>query len=268
MQRVPPFRGKLRVGAWLLRTEKNTRDVCVTDAQGNQFVMPDLREPMAQHVLWNGVYEPDGLQVLRAQLGPAACFVDVGANIGLFTVTAARMRRGGRVFAIEASPTLFAYLNMNIARNDLDNVTTWNAAASDRAGTARFYDAPPEKFGMGSLAPQFHQAGFDVETKTLDEMLGAEAACARVVKIDVEGFEAAVLCGATNLLEQSPLLVFEFCDWAEERAGVSCGAAQRELVARGYEIWRMGDWRHNAAPLSEIITRGSEMLVARRRRTK
>lgn len=269
-QRLPAFPGKLRFGRQLLRGELTARNVIVRDAHGNRFVMPDLREPMAQHVLWNGVYEKDVLTMMRTHLAPAEYFVDVGANIGLFTVTVAQhLRRTGHVFAIEASPRLNHYLRANLALNTLDNVTVFDLAVADCAAeSVAFYDAPPEKFGMGSLAPQFYAQPTFVPTRTLDDLLDPEtAARVRVIKIDVEGFEEAVLRGSARLLQQtpSPLVVFEFLDWAEARAGNhSPGAAQNFLRALNYDIWRLDDWQRGVGPLTTVLTAGAAMLVAQR----
>lgn len=270
-QRFPALPGKLRAGRWLLRGELRTRDVIVTDSFGNRFVMPDLREPMAQHVLWNGKYEAEVLEVISAQLTPGDCFVDVGANIGLFTVAVARgMGNAGRVLAIEASPLMQTYLRANISLNELENVSVYEVAASDHAaGDVAFYDAPLEKFGMGSLAPQFQGNATLIPTQTLDALLDkAVAARVGVIKIDVEGFEAAVLRGATRLLTQPkpPLVLFEFMDWAEGRAGAEgIGAAQRVLRELEYAIWKLKEWRRGGPALKTELTRGGEMLVAARR---
>lgn len=262
--RVP---GKTRGGQWLLRAHLNARDVIVSDGNGNHFVFPSLAEPMALHLLVGGSYEPDVLAAARAQLDADSCVVDVGANIGLFTVAVARYVPRGRVMAIEAAPALLPYLRANVARNQLDNVVVHGVAASGQAhGMVPFYNAPLEQFGMGSLAPQFHAAPVSVPTAALDALLAPEEfARVRVLKIDVEGFEAAVLRGAQNLLTQPkpPLVLFEFADWAEARAeGV--GAAQRVLRDWGYLIWELRAWLQGKPPRRSIRTEGYAMLIAQR----
>jgi hypothetical protein len=139
-----------------------------------------------------------------------------------------------------------------------------HAAAHERDGSADFYEAPPEKFGMGSLAPQFHTRPVTVPTRRLDSLAG-ELGLARVdaLKIDVEGLEASVLRGAEQLLRAfRPPVVFEFCDWAEERVSKR-GDAQRVLLDLGYCIWDIGTLRRGGPPLSMPQTTGGGTLVAR-----
>ncbi len=263
------FPGKMRAARFLLGDTLNARDVSLRDCDENSFGLPHLSEPMALHLVTDGVYEADTRAVILERLTEDALFVDVGANIGLFTIPAARKTRKGGVIAVEASPRMFMYLERNVARNGLTNVQLCNVAASDRAGEqARFYDAPLEKFGMGSLAPQFAGNFTRVPTATLDNVLTADQfARVRVLKMDVEGFEAAVLRGATKLLTQKnpPLVLFEFMDWAESRAGAEgIGSAQKVLCALDFQIWRLDDWRRGKPALETILTQGGEMLVAER----
>ena len=77
-------------------------------------------------------------------------------------------------------------------------------------------------------------------TQTLDHLLGGRMnERVDMIKVDVEGFEAAVFQGAEKILtgNKTPIVVFEFCDWAEARVpGAQIGAAQRALKEWGYRI--------------------------------
>ena len=109
-----------------------------------------------------------------------------------------------------------------------------------------FYPAPVDHFGMGSRAPQFNATPITVPSVTLDSLVKKlNLASVDLIKIDVEGFELDVLKGAMELLssEKPPLIVFEFCDWAEARMSTDdIGAAQRFLLDRGFQIWRASDY--------------------------
>ena len=140
-------------------------------------------------------------------------------------------------------------------------------AASDRDGEiVDFYEAPPSHFGMGSLGPQFGTEPVSVAARSLDRILAEESiACVDILKVDVEGFEAAVFRGAQQLLNGSspPLVVFEFCDWAEARSGEPIGTAQRVLTAFGYRIYRCRDFLSRVQrPAPCVITSGFVTLVA------
>ena len=107
-----------------------------------------------------------------------------------------------------------------------------------------------------------------VETRTLDEILESnKVQRVAVVKVDVEGHEAAVFRGAQKLLLSSPApaIVFEFCDWAEARfAGGYPGEAQEFLMRLGYRIHRLAAPGKLGRPLDVPLTAGSAMLVAER----
>jgi FkbM family methyltransferase len=269
LRRLPDVRGKHRVARRLLRNSLDAQDVLLNDCEGNSFLLPHLAEPMAFELLTCGVYEAQTRAAILERMETDSVFVDVGANIGLFTVPAARKARAGRVIAVEASPLIVSYLQENVRRNRLSNVHIHALAAWDRSGeSVRFYPAPPDKFGMGSLGPQFGASEQVVETIALDNLVGmADSARVRVLKIDVEGFEARVLDGARQLLTRTnaPLVLLEFWEWAEDRANVGgVGTAQQLLRELGYRIWRLEDWRKKKPPLAHPLTRGGAMLVAER----
>jgi FkbM family methyltransferase len=229
-----------------------------------------LRDPIGFHLAISGSYERTAVDFVLKQLAPGMTFVDVGANIGVFTISAARrVDPLGTVVAIEASPSIFSYLVRNVRLNDLGNVRLIRCAALDRnEPNVPFYEAPVSHFGMGALAPQFGSRPIAVPARTLDDILADEGIRrVGVLKVDVEGYEAAVFRGAEHLLTgtSAPIVVFEFCDWAEARVpGGQVGDAQRVLRDAGYRIWRLKDFtkRRRPQPLEKLLTEGYEMLVA------
>jgi len=259
----PGVRGKGRLARGLLGRFLDRADVELRSRSGDVFLVPQLREPVAFELLIHGDYEPQTRRFILSHLPPGGTFVDVGANVGVFTVPAARqVGPTGRVLAVEASPRVFRYLEHNLRQNAVGNVAARACAAHDHdAESVAFWDAPADHFGMGSLAPQFHADPGGVPSRTLDGLL-AEVGWDRVdlMKVDVEGFEAQVFRGGRELLTgpRPPVVLFEFCDWAEARAG-KLGAAQEVLREYGYRLYRL------AGPAVDgVLTSGFEMLVARR----
>jgi FkbM family methyltransferase len=237
-------------------------------------LLPSLTEPIGFHLLTDGVYEPETLTFMLHYLPPGSTFVDVGANIGVFTLSAGRaVGEAGCVLAIEPSSRVFPYLLHNVNVNGLTNVFLYEGAVfTHDVSQLPFYEAPLEHFGMGALAPQFFVDPIFVTARSLDSLL-AEKAIEHVdlLKIDVEGFEAAVFRGATRLLTgpAPPVILFEFCDWAEERVPQGrVGDAQRVLREYGYSIWRMTDFGAGRPPLREVLTAGFAMLAAQKRVTR
>jgi len=133
-------------------------------------------------------------------LAPGDTFVDVGANIGYYSLLASRLvGQTGRVYAIEASPTILTLLRENIVLNHADNVEVKHAIASDHDGEQEFWLAPQAVRGRSTSVQSVASAsGMQSEGRIrcgaltsivpMDQLLNA-----RLIKIDVEGAERAVL---------------------------------------------------------------------------
>ncbi len=228
-----------------------------------------LREPVAFSLLTDGAYQPHVVRFMQRHLDPGSVYVDVGANVGALALPVARhIGPEGRVIAVEASPEVFACLDDNCRRSAATNVECIQAAACDVEGAVTFYPAPDHKFGMGSMAARFDARPAEVRACRLDDLVPTLGiGRVHLIKIDVEGFELRVLRGAERLLtgEHPPLVVFEFCDWAEASAlGTSPGDAQQFLMERGFQIWRLAEFPRPEAVLRETLRTGFETLVARR----
>lgn len=259
LRRLPAgMRGKARVARAILREHLSARDVSVQCRDGHRFMLPSLSDSVGFHLFIDGVYEPDEVGWVLSRVGPGDVFVDVGANIGIFSITVApRVTSSGRVIAVEASPTVARYLDGNIALNKLSNITMCETVVqATSGGVVPFYEAPIERFGTGSLTPEYGGIATLVPAQCLDDLL-REVGVARVkvLKIDVEGFEEGVLRGAEGLLRGSnpPAILFEFYDWAERNAGCA-GDSQRLLREWGYRIWTLEGLLRNDAPIGESVT--------------
>jgi FkbM family methyltransferase len=154
-----------------------------------------------------GEYEPNLTAFVREHLRPGDVFVDVGANVGYFSLLAARLvGEAGSVVAVEAAPSTFAALEANLARNGAVNVRAVDAAAFDRETTLPIYHIPSEENTGG--ASVVHDVGPQealVRAAPLAALLGdAEIARARLIKIDVEGAEVAALRGLLPVIDRLP----------------------------------------------------------------
>lgn len=187
-------------------------------------------------------FEPEKYENIRRFLPDGGTFVDVGANVGDFTVWAARLAGPlGRVVAIEVEPTNARWLRENVRRHGLgDRVTVVELAASDREGetelilssSASIHTIVPSE--LHSAREQFRPAGtIVVATRRLDDIL-ADAGCAEpdVVKIDVEGAELLVLEGAGGLLSSGrPMAVL-----IDVHFGVDLERLHRTLTDAGFTV--------------------------------
>ncbi|MBF2004231.1 MAG: FkbM family methyltransferase [Chlorogloeopsis fritschii C42_A2020_084] len=244
------------------------RDVYLNADDGSKYLVPSLREPVGFYLLIDGVYESKSINFIADNLPQNSIFLDIGANIGLFSIKIAKfLGQESQVIAVEASPKIFTYLQHNIKNNYLPNIKALELAITDiDNSTINFYEPPVDHFGMGSIAPQFHNNPVLVNTKTIDTLIKElQIDTVNIIKVDVEGYEYMVFKGGQRLFNSAhpPLILFEFCDWAESRVpGVNVGDSQRILLEYGYKIWRLEDFLSRKQPLNSIITKGFDMLVA------
>jgi len=133
--------------------------------------------------------------------------VDVGANIGAFTIPLARQAR--RVVAIEPQRLVFQMLCANLALNGICNVQAIHAAAGNVAGQAVLVPVldPAHGHNFGGLSIEARDSGEKVGTVVLDDL---DLDACHMIKIDVEGMERQVIQGAGRLIrEHRPALYVE-----------------------------------------------------------
>jgi FkbM family methyltransferase len=154
-----------------------------------------------------GEYSP-GESELFAKVVPAgATALDIGANIGLHTLSLARaVGPRGAVIAIEPQRSMFQLLCANLALNGLDNVRAMEVAMGRKAATAFIPRVDYNKVGnYGGIA--LREEGDPVEVITLDSLKLAEC---HFIKIDVEGQEEGVIAGAAKTIARlQPVLYVE-----------------------------------------------------------
>lgn len=261
------IRGRWQLARLLMGRALDQTDCMLKTSDGQLVQVPCLREPIAFSILVDGTYEPETWNVIKARLPVGGAFVDIGANVGLFSLQAAKhVGPSGRVVAVEASEKIFAFLERNVRLSGYSNVQCLAiAATNNNDAEISFYDAPSEKFGMGSMAPQFNMSPRLVAGRTLDTILSDLGIThVDVLKVDVEGFEAAVFRGAAQTCTSAwkPTIVFEFLDWAEERAHEETGAAQEVLLGYGYALKKIGKRGDLVDLPSTPLKEGGAMLVA------
>lgn len=142
---------------------------------------------------------------------PGDGVIDVGANIGQYTRKLSELvGPNGRVFAFEPVPDTFDILTTNMATLPLNNVTLFNAAASDRAGIVGMA-VPQLPSGLGNYyqaAITTGKSDFTVFGFPLDAI--RPQIRMSLVKIDAEGHEHSVLLGMRQIMERDhPVLIVE-----------------------------------------------------------
>lgn len=175
----------------------------------------DLSGVVQRSIFHFGLFEPHLTEFLTDRLRPGDTFVDVGANVGYFSVLASKLvGDGGAVVAVEASPSTFTALRATLARNNATNVRAIEAAAYDCKAMLPIYHLPEESFTSGAsivraIGPQEALVAAEPLATLLTER---ELTNARVIKIDVEGAEERAIAGllpAVHLLPRDVEIVVE-----------------------------------------------------------
>ena len=163
--------------------------------------------------LLNGCYETCEFELLKRVLLPGMIFVDVGANIGLYTVAAAkRVGDTGRVYAFEPEPGNYKLLQQHLVLNEVRNVTIENVAVGSHK-TQQSLMISKNSIGTHSLLRRPKNSGQEevkVDVISLDDYFAGIPGNIGVLKIDVEGYEPFVLKGAERLLSRVDLMLLEY----------------------------------------------------------
>ena len=209
-------------------------------------------------MLYFDQFEPETRSFLDAYLRPGDVFLDIGANVGLYTIGAARIvGNGGHVHAFEPCSQTFSRLEENVRLNGPHNVSCHRLALSDKNAEAVLSLAKGGFDAWNSLGkPCMGEPGGEetVQTVTLDSFVSQHRLDGRitVMKIDVEGWENQVLAGAKKLLsaDNAPALCIEFTEEAAQLAGSSCAALYRTLERLGFAMFTVGDTPETVIPFA------------------
>jgi FkbM family methyltransferase len=166
-------------------------------------VHPDW--PYSWTAIYFGLAEYDDMLFALRYLRPGDVFIDVGANIGFYSLLASSVNSGAPVVAFEPHPVASSRLRENAALNSFGNIHVRQVAAGSAAGSAMLTSDLGEQNRIWT--GEGNDASVQVPVVTLDgelTELGLDPASVALVKIDTEGFEGEVLAGAGRLLDARP----------------------------------------------------------------
>lgn len=198
-------------------------------------------------------YEPDLFLFLKRAVRSGDTVVEVGANVGVFTVLVARwVGPQGHVFAFEPSPIARAALEDHLRLNGMaDRVTVISAAVSDAPGSSIFYElgASGENTLSATHSRIADARALQVHVTTLDDFCQSHSITPSLIKMDIEGFELHALRGARRILTSyRPLLAVEVhpMNWPE--LGISRKEVEEFLAGIGYRVTAL---QEQTEPLGE-----------------
>lgn len=187
-----------------------------------RLLLHDRSETVSNFLRTFGVWQRPITAFLINYLQEGDVFVDVGANIGYFSVYAGlKVGAGGRVHAVEPDAVNAGLLTENLALNGLDNVRLHRTAVADFCGEATFFHGGHNAGAHSLVRKDELSAGPKVPVVTLDRLLADEAKI-KLMKIDVQGAELAVLRGLRERLadpQARPGIILEFSPLDLQRGG-------------------------------------------------
>lgn len=205
------------------------------------------------------------MELWRTQIRPDMTVIDVGANVGVYTFSAAqRVGETGKVIAIEPFKACVNCLQETSRINQLPWVKIYEAAASDHCGSAKLslHNASELNEVISDNSPSSDSANtVTIQCLTLDSLIETEN-LTRVdwLKIDAEGHEIKVLQGAERLLtEFKPNIIYENIAGAHG----SNGAIMQYIQAKGYQVYSYRPYIQELVPVTDANQLNSQLnLIA------
>lgn len=225
---------------------------------------------ITRSVLSLGGWERFETEIFNRVVGKGMTVVDVGANVGHYTLEAARnVGEEGKVYAFEPEPRNFDLLCRNVNANGYRNVIPVRAALSDRAGTAGMILCGKNMGGhriRGFAKDDFSAESINVETMTLDECLGSRGVRVDAIKMDAEGWEPAIFQGMRSILDRNADLALftEFSPMAIRVAGFSPLNYLEQLAEAGFRMGVLDENTELVEPLSANEWEGLANALSRK----
>ena len=221
-------------------------DVLVTEVDHLIVGVPADEWRMAAYHAFRGPMEPGVTKYFCSMIKPGAVVVDVGANVGIYTLLAARLMQGsGKVYSFEPTPRTYQILKDNVQVNgylELGLIHLHQLAVTDRTGTAQLSIFNGD-CGHNTLFKD-DGASVDIEvlTTSLDEILAKEERV-DLVKIDAEGAEPLILRGMKRIIKRNPgiRIILEFAPVHLRRAGSSPSAFLDQITSLGFAVRRIDE---------------------------
>jgi FkbM family methyltransferase len=189
-------------------------------------------------------WDSDVGHIISNLLRPGDTFLDVGANIGYFSILASRIvGEHGLVVALEPNPVVFTRFLENIKMNKIETIEPICLGASNQPGSAPLFLEGKGHTGAGSLMKSpISTDQTIIKLDSLDHIFASRnLPTPNLIKIDVEGAEVLALEGMRNILAQSdaPPLLVEVSEWGLTEMGYSIPELVGLLEEFGYTMQRI-----------------------------
>jgi FkbM family methyltransferase len=161
------------------------------------------------------LYNYNNMKLLQALLHEGGDFLDIGANIGSYTLIGSEQDKA-RVYAFEPHPETFRLLQQNVELNRRRNVVVFNCALGQTDG--KVFLTNDAGSATNHIAPTWSDRTLAVPCARADSICVRHGICPQYVKLDVEGFEYDVLVGFGRDLQSVDLLMIEVNGLSDHRS--------------------------------------------------
>lgn len=250
---TPYFPGKWRTVEWVIsRCRRLAVGSYVVKRHGLLWEV-DLECLIQRSLYYLGWWEIWETKFFQAVLQPNWCVVDVGANIGYYSLLAAKkVGPGGSVYAFEPASNAYSQLVRNVRLNGIEWVRPVKQALSDAEGTAYMPVVPRRRQGAQGICFEANPDREEIKTTTLDVFV-ERTSCPQInfIKVDIEGSEAMFLKGAARTIQKHrPLLMLELNPFALARYQATPEEVMRPLSLQAYDLYTLR--RHQLRPLKDL----------------
>jgi FkbM family methyltransferase len=179
----------------------------------NFYMQVNPSEHIQQQLFWYGHYEKELGGLIRKILKPGDVFLDIGANIGYFSLLAAKHEPTAKIISFEPVSSAFKKLEENISLNTAKNVNALNFGVGEKNEERKIYISDEDNTGMSSFQKPENYSGKTemVKVITIDDWFRSSGlAKIDIIKLDVEGSELASINGMDEALKNfKPLVIVE-----------------------------------------------------------
>jgi FkbM family methyltransferase len=188
-------------------------------------------------------FEVQETNYLKSILKEGDIFVDIGANVGWFSLVASPLvGNSGKIICFEPTSETFKNLLVNIEINNFRNIDCRNIGLSDISGELTFYLSEPGRDARNSFAPILGESIQTVVSTLDNELMDIDKSLIKVVKVDVEGWEKFVFIGGENFFRNyRPIVMVEFAEENTFKAGYSVYDLYDIFQEWGYNWFRIVD---------------------------
>jgi FkbM family methyltransferase len=180
---------------------------------GNFCMLLNPTEHIQQQLFWYGSYEKELGNILKKIIKPQDIFLDIGANIGYFSLLVANNVPTAKIFSFEPMKELFEKLEKNVLINGFKNIKAINIAIGNVNEDRELFLSGTDNLGMSSFKQPENFSGQKEKVKvvTIDEWFKTSGLSRiDIIKIDVEGYELSALKGMKEVLQNfKPLVIVE-----------------------------------------------------------